>query len=125
MVGDFNLHHLLWGGQRVTQSHAAADTLITGMLIQGLQLLLQPGTITREKNNERSTLDLALATEELASKVASCRVTKAFTGSDHLPIETTIQIDAAIQASPPRRRCFKKANLEMVQAGAKLTAAPS
>jgi hypothetical protein len=90
VVGDFNLHHPLWEGQRVTQIHTAADILITGMLTQGLELLLQPGTITCENNNERSTLDLALATEQLASKVASCQVTKAFVGSDHLPIETTI-----------------------------------
>jgi hypothetical protein len=39
--------------------------------MQGLELLLQLGTITYEKNNKRSTLDLALATKELASKVTS------------------------------------------------------
>jgi hypothetical protein len=117
VVGDFNLHHPLWGGPNVTQIHAAADILITGMLERRLQLLLRPGTTTQEKNNERSTLDLALATEGLAS-IASCQVTNAFAGSDHLPIETTIQLDAAIRASPAARRCFKKANLEMVQARA-------
>jgi hypothetical protein len=29
IVGDFNLHYPLWGGPRVTQTHAAADILVT------------------------------------------------------------------------------------------------
>ena len=56
----------------MTQIHTAADILVTEMLAQKMQLLFQPGTITWEKNNERSTLDLALATKELASKIANC-----------------------------------------------------
>jgi hypothetical protein len=32
IVGDFNLHHPLWGGPNVTQAHDAADLLLSGMV---------------------------------------------------------------------------------------------
>jgi Endonuclease-reverse transcriptase len=118
IVGDFNLHHPLWGGPNVTQAHAAADLLLDGMIQYQLEMLLPPRTITREKNNERSTLDLVLGTEGIASKVATCQVIDTFSGSDHLPIETTIQLEKTVQSNPPARYCFKYTNLEEVQAEA-------
>jgi len=72
IVRDFNLHYPLWGRPSVTQMHTAAEALTNGIIEYQLQMLLPPGTITREKNNEQSTLDLALATEVLASRVIVC-----------------------------------------------------
>ena len=72
IVGDFNLHHPLWGGLDVPQTHAAADILIEGIVEHQLELLLPLGTITCEKNHKHSTLDLTLATEGLANRVANC-----------------------------------------------------
>jgi hypothetical protein len=71
IVGDFNLHHPLWGGPSVTQMHAVAGTLIDGIIEHQLQMLLPLGTITRKKNNEQSTLDLTLTTEMLANRVVA------------------------------------------------------
>lgn len=66
-----------------------------------LELLLQPGTITREKHgNEPSTLDLSMCTPELALRVVSCMVTDAYGGSDHLPIETEFTIGNAPYIDP-------------------------
>ena len=68
VVGDFNLHYTLWGGQDVRQQHARATQLIEAICISQLDLLLQLGTITREKhNNEPLTLDLALSTLDLTA----------------------------------------------------------
>jgi hypothetical protein len=125
IVGDFNLHHPLWGGPNVTQAHDAADLLLSGMVENQLELLLLLGTITREKNKERSTLDLVLATEKIATKVAPCQVINTFSGLDHLPIETTIQLEKAAQADLLPRRCFKRTILEAVQAKAQLLQQPN
>ena len=125
IVSDFNLHHPVWGGLRVLQAHAAVDILLEGMLEHKLELLLPLGTITCEKKNKRSTLDLVLGTEDLASRVIACQVTDAFSGSDHLPIETTIQLETAIQKDLPTHQCFKRTKLEAVQASAHLLQQPN
>jgi hypothetical protein len=91
------------GRPNVTQIHEAADLLLAGMVQYQLELLLSLDTITREKNNERSTLDLALGTEGIAFRVATCQVIDTFSGSDHLPIETTIQLETTAQTD---RECL-------------------
>jgi len=66
VVGDFNLHHTMWGGQRVSKNHAGAAQVISCLRTKQLNLLVEPGTTTREKHqNEPSTLDLALSTSNL------------------------------------------------------------
>jgi hypothetical protein len=62
-----------------------------------LDLLLQLGTITREKHgNEPSTLDLSMCTPELALQVAKCMVTDVYGGSNHLLIKTEFIIGKAL-----------------------------
>jgi hypothetical protein len=95
------------------------------MVENQLELLLPPGTITQEKNNERSTLDLVLGTKEIASRIATCQVIDTFSGSDHPPIETTIQLEKAVQVDLPPRYYFKRTNLEVVQAKAQLLQQPN
>jgi retrotransposon-encoded endonuclease len=90
IVGDFNLHHPLWGGPEVRRAHTGAELIIQGAIENSLEFLLQPGTITRAKNAEQSTLDLALCTQGLSSFIAHCRITDDYSGSDHLPIETLL-----------------------------------
>jgi hypothetical protein len=52
--------------------HAAVEALTNSIIEYQLQMLLPLGTITYEKNNEKSTLDLTLAIEVLASRVLAC-----------------------------------------------------
>jgi len=85
-----------------------------------LDLLLQPGTITREKHrNAPSTLDLSMCTAGLTPRVAKCAVTDAFCGSDHLPIETEFTIGSTAYKEPKLRRNFHKTNSEAVADSAK------
>jgi hypothetical protein len=112
ILGDFNLHHPLWGGDRVQRAHIGAEPLCDRILSQQLYLLLPPGTITREKGNQQSTLDLALCTSRLASEILNCEVIEDFTGSDHLPIETTVAIDRSVRIPPAPRRCWKETDKE-------------
>jgi exonuclease III len=120
VVGDFNLHHPLWGGPRVQQAHAGAEPLLRSIESGELELLLQPGTITREKHgNEPSTLDLSLCTPGLAARVARCKVTDAHGGSDHRPIETEFIIGNPVYKDPKPTMDFRKMDTEAVEDGAK------
>jgi hypothetical protein len=119
VVGDFNLHHTVWGGPAVSRNHAGAALVVSSLCTGQLELLLEPGTVTREKHqNEPSTLDLALSTPNLTSWVTSCKVVDKHLGSDHKPIEVIIQTGIA-RTSPQPRRNFKKADVNAVRAGAK------
>ena len=41
-----------------------------------------------------------------------------FIGLDHLPIETTFQLEAAIRTTLVTRKCFKRMDIGVVQVGA-------
>jgi exonuclease III len=120
IVGDFNLHHTLWGGQRVSKNHAGAALLVSSLCTDQLDLLTEPGTITREKHqNEPSTLDLALSTPNLTPWVVRCKVVDAYFGSDHKPIETAILTGSQVRTNTLPKRNFKKADTYAIAAGAK------
>ena len=85
-----------------------------------LELLLQPGTITREKHgNEPSTLDLSLCTLGLVAQVARCKVTDAYRGLDYRPIETEFIIGNPVCKDPKPTMDFRKIDTEAVEDGAK------
>ena len=46
LLGDFNLHHPMWGGVLLPTQHALSDDLIDITLRTSLQLILPPGSIT-------------------------------------------------------------------------------
>ncbi len=62
VVGDFNLHHPLWGGPTYPHRHTIADTFIDTMRSAGAELALPQGTIIREAmrgdNIESTTINL-------------------------------------------------------------------
>ena len=119
IVGDFNLHHALWGGHTVNRNHAGAMLVVDSLHMGQLDLLLEPGTITREKHqNKLSMLDLALSTPNLTPWVTSCKVVDTHLGSDHKPIVTTIQISSPAHTNLLPKRNFKKTDTNAVIAGA-------
>ena len=119
IVGDFNLHHLKWGGDLVEQAHAGAARVVEALETGSLKLLSVPGEPTREKHGNRpSTLDLTLATLPTASRTVSCSIDRDTVGSDHLPIITKIQLSAPISRKPTLKQNFKKLNNELVALGA-------
>jgi hypothetical protein len=125
VVGDFNLHHPLWGGQAVLRAHAGAALLADSIRTGHLDLLLEPGTVTREKHgNASSTLDLALSTPNLTLWISSCKLAN-HQGSDHRPIETTIQISCQARTSLAPKRNYKKIDTDMALAGARWLQVPS
>ncbi len=57
LLGDFNLHHPLWGGERATTDTLSAN-FISFFDAHFLNLLLPPGTITWCQNRLETTIDL-------------------------------------------------------------------
>jgi exonuclease III len=114
ITGDFNLHHPVWGGDNVHQYHQGADLLLHIITQYQLNLSLPPGTITREKGEEHSTLDLSLYTSNLNSKINSY-ITTEFSGSDHLPIITTINLQQEQEYSSQGQKCWKKINYQALE----------
>ena len=111
IVGDFNLHYEVWGGQTVSQNYAGAEPIIECLRTNQLDLLIEPGTITREKHrNEPSTLDLAFSSPNLTPWVVSCKVVDTYKGSNYKPIVTTIQTSSLVCTNILQKRNFKRAN---------------
>ena len=102
------------------QGYAGAEQLVESIEAGELDLLLQPGTITREKHrNKPSTLDLCLCTPELATQVVKCKVTDAYRGSDHKPIETEFIIGNTVHKDSKPAQDFSKTDTKAVEDGAK------
>jgi endonuclease/exonuclease/phosphatase family metal-dependent hydrolase len=90
LVGDFNRHDQLWGGDEVSADRQGeADPIIELMSDHGLCSLLPRGTKTWRNGGHETTVDLVLASEELATIVVACAAHTAEHGSDHRAIETT------------------------------------
>ena len=119
VVCDFNLHHQMWGGDRVERAHDGAICLVEAVEMGTLQLLNRRGAPTREKHGNRpSTLDLTLATLTISRRIVSCEVDRGAVGSDHLPVITTLKLEHNISRKQTPRWNFKKLNSELVEQGA-------
>jgi hypothetical protein len=83
-----------------------------------VDLLLEPGTVTREKHkNEPSTLNLALSTLNLTLWVISCKVVNTYIRSNYKLIETVINT-SIVCTNLLLRKAFKKANVAAIVASA-------
>ncbi|GAA93188.1 reverse transcriptase, partial [Aspergillus luchuensis IFO 4308] len=102
VAGDFNRHHHLWGGNHVFARHTQrdeAEPILDFMADHNLQSLLPRGTMTFESSRGRSTIDLTLASPELAAQLIRCRVHPREHGSDHRAIQSTFNI--SVSTPPP------------------------
>jgi len=93
LAGDFNRHDQLWGGDDVSaERQGEADPIIDLMGDYSLCSLLPRGTKTRKRGRSETTIDLILASEELALTMLKCVIHETGHGSDHSAIETTFDI---------------------------------
>ncbi|KDN71155.1 putative zinc knuckle, partial [Colletotrichum sublineola] len=96
VVGDFNLHHELWGGSDIRIPDREATELLDLMDDMNLTSQLQPGTITYEEGDRRTTIDLCLVTIGLVDRIIRCQVDHDINhDSDHLPIVTSLNLAVA------------------------------
>src|SRR5436190_4314811 len=117
LLGDFNLHHPIWGGPQCFTRHNMVDELLHIVNEADLQLLTPPGTITWEDRGQSSTVDLIFSTAGLEQRVVSCCVDSSLeNGSDHHPISTQFSLDRQPQVVE-RRRNWKKMDTDSIAAG--------
>jgi hypothetical protein len=116
LAGDFNRHDQLWGGDDVSPvRQGEADPIIDFMSDLSLCCLLPRGTKTWQSGNRETTIDLILASEELASTVVKCTVHGTEHGSDHRAIETTFDV-AVPEHVTESRLLFKNAPWTAIRA---------
>lgn len=92
ILGDFNLHHELWGGP-TTWTDPESDELIE--IIEEFQLgsLLPAGTVTYDDKNAQSCIDLCYGSQDLVDRVIMCNTDPSMDhNSDHLPITITLDL---------------------------------
>ena len=113
VVGDFNLHHPVWGGLEI-EGDREAEQLLTIIDERQLSLLLPQGSITWRAGESQSTIDLALSTPSVTQRLVSCEVKDESHDSDHLPILTTLLLEAP-EATPATHRQWDKLDKEAFQ----------
>jgi endonuclease/exonuclease/phosphatase family metal-dependent hydrolase len=103
VAGDFNRHDQLWGGDEVSpRRQGEADPIIDFMNRWRLESLLPRGTKTWQSATHATTIDLMLASQELASDVLKCKIHDTEHGSDHRAIETSFDVEVPDHATQPR-----------------------
>jgi ribonuclease HI/exonuclease III len=104
-LGDYNLHHPLWGGARVNTHENEAEELIDIMQSQGMTNMLQQGTITYEEAGAETTIDLCWTSTGLIDRVIRCEVDRDMDhDSDHLPISIVIDLRVQYARRKPVRQ---------------------
>ena len=112
VLGDFNLHHTMWGGDEVSQSEQEAEELIDIMASSEMTTTLPPGTTTYEEGLARTTIDLCWMSFGLLDRLIQCQVDGILDhDSDHLPISTVLDLRVQQQVVKPVRP-WKKLNNE-------------
>ena len=105
VVGDFNRHDSLWGGDDVRlEKQGEADPIIDVMNEHGLCSLLRRGTKTWSDGTYDSTIDLVLASGEMRDAMRRCKVMATDHGSDHCAIDTVFDVSVPSSEAGQRLR---------------------
>ena len=114
MLGNFNLHHPVWGGIEA-KNDSNAENLLAMVEQHGLHLLLQPGTITYDEARSQSAIDLIFASYIISSFLITCQIPdNSKYGSDHRPILSVFNLET-IDQPPILRQQFKKTDLKVMR----------
>ena len=112
VLGDFNLHHSMWGGDGVIQADPESEELIDTMTSFDLTSTISPGTVTYEEGDARTTIDLCWLSVGLLDRLIASQVdTDLDHDSDHLPIKTILDLRIKHQSAKPARP-WKRLNTE-------------
>ena len=107
IAGDFNRHDQMWGGNDVSlERQGEADRIIDLMDEFALRSLLRRGTKTWHGWDYDTTIDLVLASTDLADTTVKCAIHSTEHGSDHRTIETVF--DTLVPAPKQQDRLLLK-----------------
>lgn len=103
LVGDFNRHDQLWGGDDVHPGRQGeADPIIDIMNSHSLCSMVPRGTKTWQGPQSETTIDLVLASIELAEETIKCAIHPTEHGSDHRAVESSFDITVPEREVEPR-----------------------
>ena len=103
IAGDFNRHDQLWGGDDISLvRQGEADLIIDLMNEFALSSLLRRGTKTWHGGEHATTIDLVLASDELAASMVKCAIHSNEHGSDHCAVETVFDISVPVPKQQER-----------------------
>jgi len=106
VAGDFNRHDQLWGGEGTLPARQGeADSTNDFMNRWSLESLLPRGTKTWQNTTRASTIDLKLASQELASDVLT-RYTRRST--DQIIARLSRRFTLKSQITPPNLGCYSR-----------------
>lgn len=104
LLGDFNLHHPLWGGLNREVTDLESEDLIAIIGDFALHNTLPPGTVTYEEGRAQTTIDLCLVTTGLIDRVTKSEVDRNLDHDlDHLPISTALDLAVQRLEKKPRK----------------------
>ena len=117
VAGDFNRHDSLWGGPQVAleQRQGEGAKIIDFIEQNNLQLLTPRGMATWERNEQKSTIDLTMASEKLSEDMIKCKIWDNEYGSDHRAIHTAIFMDQILEQPQQERYLLQKADWKAVR----------
>ncbi|KAJ5151525.1 uncharacterized protein N7482_010777 [Penicillium canariense] len=116
VVGDFNLHHPLWGGPSVRKTEQEAHILVDSILPDlSLTYVGEPGKPTWQQGPLKSVIDLTFVSSSLLDCLTTCEIANDVDSqSDHLPIRTVLDITTP-QFTQPRRRNWEATDDEKLK----------
>lgn len=93
LLTDSNLHHHIWNPPGYPHTDPFAKKLLTLCSSSGFKLSSPKGVATRfSTGTHPTTIDLVWSSWNLLSKITSCKILTNGLSSDHLPIETNINL---------------------------------
>ena len=108
VLGDFNLHHPIWGGVHIPTTDRNLEDLLSVVEENSFQLLLKKGTIIYEEAEYQRTIDLVFALSFISESLIFCKVAKEINyKSNHYPVITRFNLQT-IQKEEQLRHQFKK-----------------
>jgi Endonuclease-reverse transcriptase len=112
-IGDFNLHHPLWGGERDPRRDNESEELFQLIGEYQMELLLPPGSITFDERGRQTTIDLIFGILWVQQRRIFCEVRKDLDHqSDHLPVVTTIMTEVEV-CKPAEQRQWQRTNQDI------------
>ena len=108
VIGDFNLHHPLWNNEQRLTHHNSSEQLLDITERESMSLITPKGITTWRARDTQSTIDLCFASDRIENTIQCCKPREDLSqSSDHIPIETTIQLHVT-QRKERKQRCWKK-----------------
>jgi len=106
VLGDFNLHHRSWGGDRVVQEDQEAEELIVIIERFGMTKTFQQGGVTCAGRDAKSSIYFCWITLGLVNRLITSEVDKELDhDSNHFPSTTMLHLSAEKQDKDSMRNC--------------------